>query len=584
MTLNASVLERLPSPDAKRRGSKWLMGLAKRARGAVATAIGAGLGAGLTIIGQAALIAHIVHAAVIDDVPLDDLVWPFAGLLAVYLVRAAFMWLGEVAGASAAARIKAGLRNELFDHVLALGPGGTSVRHSGEAASLIVDQVEALDGFFARFLPQMGIVALLPLAMLAVVFPVDWIVGVILVCTAPLIPLFMALVGMGAAALSRRQMRALARMSAHFLDRLQGMTTLNLFGQAQRELQAVAAVADDYRKRTMGVLRLAFLSSAVLEFFSSLAVAMVALYVGLSLLGLLTVGPSADMTLFVGLFVLLMAPDFFLPLRQLAAHYHDRAAAIGAAEEMLGLLDHQPLPVPAAPRSIPRDGPVSVRFEGVHLAYPEGPDGDGPARPALSGLTFDVAPGERIVLVGPSGAGKSTVLSLILGFVRADSGSVLLNGVDVTEAAPSALHGAVAWIGQTPHLFHGTVADNVRFARPSAGDDEVCRAVQLAGVADFLPDLPNGLETVVGERGFGLSGGQAQRVALARAFLKDAPLLLLDEPTARLDAANERLVLDGLERLAAGRTVLFASHNAAGIGWADRSVRLEAGCAVDAVR
>ena len=559
------------------------MGLSKRARGAVATAVGAGLGAGSMIIVQAALIAHIVHAVVIDDVPRGDLVWPFAGLLAAYLVRAAFVWLGEVAGASAAARVKAGLRNELFDHVLALGPGGASARHSGEAASLIVDQVEALDGFFARFLPQMGIVTLLPLAMLAVVFPVDWVAGVILVCTAPLIPLFMALVGMGAAALSRRQMRALARMSAHFLDRLQGMTTLNLFGQAQRELQAVAAVADDYRKRTMGVLRLAFLSSAVLEFFSSLAVAMVALYVGLSLLGLLTVGPSADMTLFVGLFVLLMAPDFFLPLRQLAAHYHDRAAAIGAAEEMLGLLDQQPAPVPAVPRPIPCGEPVSVRFEDVHLAYPESPDGDGPARPALSGLTFDVAPGERIVLVGPSGAGKSTVLGLILGFVRADSGRVLLNGVDVAEAEASAVHRLTAWIGQTPHLFHGTVADNIRFARPAASDDEVRQAAQLARVADFLPDLPNGLETVVGERGFGLSGGQGQRVALARAFLKDAPLLLLDEPTARLDAANERLVLDGLERLAAGRTVLFASHNAAGIGWADRAVRLEAGQAVDGV-
>ena len=552
-----------------REAAKYLSGLARQARVRIGLAIGAGFASGLLLLVQAGLIAYVLHAAIVDGTARADLMPALWVLLAVYVARGLCAWGAEVAGFTAAARVRATLRRELYGHIARLGPAYAGGRHSGDLATVLIEQVDALDGYFARFLPQMALSVLVPLTLLAAIFPVNWVVGGMLLLAAPFVPLFMSLIGMGAASASKRQFQALARMGGYFLDRLQGLTTLKLFGQARRELDLIAQVSDEYRQRTMGVLRIAFLSSAVLELFSAMAVAVVAVYVGFSLLGYVRFGPSGDVTLATGLFVLMLAPEFFLPLRQLAAHYHDRAAAVGAAVQILAVLE-----TPAAPRGGIRPptaaGPMALDMTAVSFAHGGGES----ARPVLKDVSLSVAAGERVALVGPSGAGKSTIIGLFLGFIRPDAGTVRIGGMEVGRIDPATV---TAWVGQNPHLFHGTIRENIRLARPSATDAEVDDAADAAHVTDFAIRLPNGLETLIGQRGHGISGGEARRVALARAYLKDAPVLLLDEPTAGLDPENERLVLAALDRLAHGRTVLVATHSASGIDWAERRIEIGGG-------
>lgn len=555
-------------PASGRSAMARLIGWAGPARlPLLATAV-AGVGQGVLLIAQAGLFAWIVHRVAGQGADLAAVSPAFLALLVVFAGRAACVWGQEIAGARAAGRVKTALRDQLARHLLARGPAALDGRSSGAVAAALVDQVEALDGFYARFLPHLAVALLVPLAILVAIFPLDWVAGLLLLATAPLIPGFMALIGMGAAALSRRQMRVLARLGGYVLDRLQGLPTLRLFGQDQAELGRIRRVSDDYRQRTMAVLRVAFLSSAVLEFFSAVAIAMVAVYIGMSLLGIFAFGPGQDLTLFSGLFILLLAPEFFQPLRTLAAHYHDRAAAIGAVQELAPLLDAPPPPgvgaEDVAAATAPAATPAAMlRLDRVDFAYaPDRP-------PVLSGFSLIVAAGERVALVGPSGVGKSTVLHLLLGFLAPLNGTVRVAG-----QAPTAGRAQVSWIGQRPHLFHGTLADNLRLARPDADDAAVARAVAQAGLETVVARLPDGLATRLGEDGHGLSGGEAQRVAIARALLKDAPILLLDEPTAHLDGETEAAVLAALAVVAAGRTVLIATHSLAGIGWAERQVRL----------
>jgi ATP-binding cassette subfamily C protein CydD len=554
---------------ADREAAKYLSGLARRARLWIGLAVGAGFAGGLLLLAQAGLIAYVLHASIVDGTARADLMPALWVLLAIYAARGLCAWGAEVAGFTAAARVRSGLRRELYGHIARLGPAYAGGRHSGDLATVLIEQVDALDGYFARFLPQMALSVLVPLTLLAAIFPVNWVVGAMLLAAAPFVPLFMSLIGMGAASASKRQFEALARMGGYFLDRLQGLTTLKLFGQARRELDLIGKVSDDYRQRTMGVLRIAFLSSAVLELFSAMAVAVVAVYVGFSLLGYVHFGPSGGVTLATGLFVLMLAPEFFLPLRQLAAHYHDRAAAVAAAGQILAVLE-----TPAAPRGgirPPADaGPMALDMTAVSFAHGSGEA----ARPVLQDVSLSVAAGERVALVGPSGAGKSTIIGLFLGFIRSNAGSVRIGGLEVGRIDPATV---TAWVGQNPHLFHGTIRENIRLARPDATDAQIDEAADAAHVTDFADHLPEGLDTRIGQRGHGISGGEARRVALARAYLKDAPVLLLDEPTAGLDPENERLVLSALDRLARGRTVLIATHSASGIGWAERRIEVGGG-------
>ncbi len=561
-----------PAPsglDDDRTAGRWLKRQAGLARGPIGLTAAAGIAQGLCGVAQAGLIAWILQRAVMEGAALSAF-WPlFAALLAAILLRAGAAWAWEALGAVAATQVKTRLRRQILDRVHTLGPAWRAERQTGDLAVTLIERIEALDGYYARFLPQSRVAAILPILILAAVYPVDWVSGVILTIAGPFVPLLMALIGMKAADESRRQFRTLARMSAYFLDRLQGLATLRLFGRAEAEVEGIALAADAFRDRTMRVLRIAFLSSASLEFFASVAVAIVATYVGLGLLGHIGWGTAPHLTLFSGLFVLLMAPDFFQPLRMLAAYYHDRVAAIGAAEGLAEVLD-APEAASGGSRRMP-EGDLDIVFDNVSVAF------EGGARSAIRNASLRIGPGDHVALVGMSGAGKSTLLSLLLGFRRPDAGRVLVNGVDLAEIDPEELRRRIAWIGQAPVLFHGTLRDNIRLGRPEADDAAVERAAAEARVTEFAAALPQGLDTPVGERGVGLSGGQAQRVALARAFLKDAPLVLLDEPTASLDRDTEAEILDSIRRLARGRTVIVATHSPAAMAIADRRILLEQG-------
>jgi ATP-binding cassette subfamily C protein CydD len=540
------------------RARRWLAREGHAVRGHVAAAACAGGVATAAVIVQAGLIAWVIHAAVIEGRGLSGL-WPWlAGAAAAAVARAAADRTRRALGLAAGARVRRDVRARLVEHAGRLGPLGLGAVHSGALAGRAVEQIEALDGYFARYQPQLVLALAAPLAIGAAAVSQDWLAGLFLFAAAPLIPLFMALVGMGAERLSREQFEVMNRLAGHFLDRVRGLPTLQLFAATRRARAEIAGVSDQYRQRAMRTLRVAFLSSAVLEFFSSVAIAVIAIYVGFGLLGYVAFGPADELTLFSGLFVLLLAPEFFQPLRTLAQHYHDRAAAIGAARTLLEVLE-RPVPQPAGTHPEAR---AAVALRGIRVAY------DGGA-PVLRDFDLAIRTGECVALVGPSGSGKSTVLGVVAGFVTPQRGSVTVLG------RRAGVPGASAWIGQRPFLAHGTIADNIRLAAPDADAGAVEAAAARAGVMDFAARLPRGLDTPLGERGAGLSGGEGQRVALARAFLSPAPLVLLDEPTAGLDAQAEARVLEGVRGLIGqGRTVIAATHHPAVRALMDREIHL----------
>jgi len=505
--------------------------------------------------------------------PRNALVIWFGGLAVVCLVRAALALARDAAAFNAGAAVKRAVRQDLLAHLFALGPVWVAGRQAGALASAVTDQVEALHAFFSFYLPQLALAVLVPVAILAFVFPLSWAAGAVLLIAAPLIPLFMVLVGMGAESVSQRHFQTLARMSAHFLDTLRGLATLKAFDRSRDRAATVATVSQQFRSTTMAVLRIAFLSAAVLEFFSSLGIALVAVVLAMGFLGHVDFGTwGHPLTLAGGFFILILGPDFFQPLRELGTHYHARAQAIAAVREIQTLLGAAaPLPVvPMVGQSI-GPGPVAVRLQDVTLTFDQG------RRSALDGVTLDIDAGAAVALVGPSGAGKSSMFNLIMGFCRPDRGRVLIGAVALEQIDPGAWRDRIAWIGQNPVLFPGTIADNIRLARPTATDEQVGAAADKAGVMAFAAAFPRQLETVVGEQGIGLSKGQVQRVALARALLKDADLLLLDEPTAGLDPATEALVMASVATVAKGRTLVMATHRPGAAPWVDRVVVMEAG-------
>lgn len=555
---------------------RWLLKQTAAAKTWIALSITLGLVSGILLIAQARFLALIVHAAFIEKKSVEVL-WPLFGtVLGIILARALLSWAREMSGFLSGAKIRQEVRMTLLEHLMSLGPAFGNRQRTGALAVTALEHVEGLHDFYAAYLPQLGLAVAIPSAVVAFIFPHSWAAAGLLIVTAPLIPLFMILVGMGAESVSQSHFRALARMSSHFLDVLQGLTTLKLFGRSKGEESNIAAVSENYRGRTMRVLRVAFLSSAVLEFFASISIALVAVYLAMVYLGYIDFGTYGKPLSFAGgFFILLLAPDFYLPLRELGTHYHARAEAIGAVEEILKIL--------SAPRTAAINGSIPwvvtghlhLQFQEVHLAF------DGGRRSALRGITFDLRKGETVAVVGASGAGKTTLLNLLLGFLQPDRGRILVNKIALTDLTASSWRRQVAWIGQFPVLFHGSIRENIILGRQGASELEIEHAAAAARVSDFARLLPDGLDTPVGERGIGLSRGQAQRVALARAFLKDAPMLLLDEPTAGLDAENENLVLDGLEELSRGRTVLLTTHRLARIHRADRILVLRDGTIVE---
>ncbi len=557
--------------ERRKRATAWLERASRPAKPFITAAAVCGIANGVLIIVQMAVLALVLHRLIIETAPLTDQAVPLLVLGGVIAGRAALAYWQERFGIRAAHRVERRLREQLMARIEQQGPALANAHETGSLAAHAIEHLQALEGYLARYRPQAIIAGVLPLLIIAAVAPINWVVALIFLVTGPLAPLFMALIGMSAASASAQQFETLARMGGHFLDRLRGLTTLKLYGQAQAECDAIEEVAEDFRTRTMKVLRIAFLSSAVLEFFSTVAIALVALYVGLGLLDLVNFGPVADVTLFSGLFVLLLAPEFFQPLRQLGSFYHDRASGLGAAETLMTLIDADDAARPPRRRErhapAPLSAPPALTFQDVALRFEDG-------RSALAGVSFHVAPGECVALMGPSGAGKSSVLNLLLGFATPTHGMITLAGAPHDAALVRA---SSAWVGQRAHLFHASIRDNIRLGIPDADDAAVEDAARAAHVMDFAAHVPTGLDTLVGERGFGLSGGQIQRVALARAFLKDAALLLFDEPTANLDKDSEALVLDAMARLIKGRTALIATHSEAAAKLADRVLTIRDG-------
>ena len=554
----------------------WLLRRARTARLWIALSLGLGVAGGLLLIVQAALIARVIQAVFIDRLPRGDLTPHFVSFALVVAGRAALAWGREICGFQAGARVREEVRLHLVDHMAAAGPAFTRRQRTGAMASRVLEQVEALHDFFAHYLPQLGVAVMIPLSMLAVVFPINWAAGIILAVTAPLIPLFMIIVGMGVESVSQRQFQALSRMSAHFLDVLKGLPTLKLFHRSREEAQRVRSVSRAYRRRTMRVLRIAFLSAAVLEFFSAISIALVAVYLGTHFLGYVDFGTyGTPLTLWAGLFVLVLAPDFYLPLRELGTHYHARAEAAGAAEDIMHILAAPPPAHPAASISRVLEAPLTITVDRLSFAFEDR------AQPMLHDVSFRIRPGESLILAGASGAGKTTLLDLLMGFYVPTGGAITINGTPLDQIPLEAWRRAVAWVGQQPVLFHGSLCENIRMGRPEAGEAAIQAAVRAAKVDEFADRLPHGLDTAVGEKGSRLSRGQAQRVALARAFLADAPLLLLDEPTAGLDRPNEHLVATAIETLSRGRTVLMVTHRLDHIRRADRVLTLDQGTIVE---
>ncbi|MGW5341418.1 thiol reductant ABC exporter subunit CydD [Streptomyces sp. NPDC004050] len=529
-------------------------------------------GAGL-VIGQAMLIAEIVVGAFEKGLDGGQLRTPLLFLAAVAVGRGLLAWLTELAAHRAAASVKSELRARLLDRATGLGPGWLSGQRTGSLVALATRGVDALDEYFARYLPQLGLAVAVPVAVLARIVTEDWVSAAIIVVTLPLIPLFMVLIGMATQARMDRQWRLLSRLSGHFLDVVAGLPTLKVFGRAKAQAESIRRITEDYRRATMRTLRIAFLSSFALELLATLSVALVAVTIGMRLV-------HGELDLYTGLVVLILAPEAYLPLRQVGAQYHAAAEGLAAAEEVFEVL-RTPTPVGgpdaratgAAGVGVPGAGPAGLRIEvdGVAVRHPgRGEDSPGP-------VSFTVGPGECVALTGPSGAGKSTLLHVLLGFTAPTAGRVRIGGADLAGLAPEQWRERIAWVPQRPHLFAGTLAENVRLARPDASDEAVAAALEDAGAGDFVAALPHGIETVLGEGGAGLSAGQRQRIALARAFLADRPVLLLDEPTAALDGETEAAVVEAVRRLAVGRTVLLVVHRPALLALADRVLVLGAG-------
>ena len=547
--------------------ARWLKEQSKAVRKPITLAASLGIANGLGVIVQAALLAFLLQAIIIDKLPWASLMAPFLVLAGVFMVRSLCVYGHQVLGFEAGAKVRASIRQQLLATFLALGPTEIKQRQSGELAAITLEQVDALENYFSRYLPQQIIVGILPILMIMVVMPINWVVGLIFLFTGPLVPIFMALVGMGAASANRSQFLAMARMSGYFLDRLQGLPTLKLFGQTAQELNTINQIADGFREKTMAVLRIAFLSSAILEFFSAVAVALVAVYVGLGLLGQIHFGPADQISFREALFVLLLAPEFFMPLRQLAINYHDRAAALGAADAILAILEKNTdaLDTRRTGESHPEQYSL-IEFNKVSKSY-----GD---RQVLADINLCITAGEKIALVGESGAGKTTLLNLLLGFETVTEGQLWLNGLPVNRDSAAK---NTAWVGQNAYIFHGSIKDNIALADPDAAEQRIINAAQAAGVTEFSAQLSEGLLTQIGERGYGLSGGQVQRIALARAFLKNADIILLDEPTANLDATNKTALLAVIDQLFADKTLIIATHDPVVINRMARRITLQQG-------
>jgi thiol reductant ABC exporter CydD subunit len=599
-----------------------LIRLAREGGFSLILTISLGCAVGVLTVFQAGVLSRVIDRVFLAGQSLVEVTGLLVTVLAIMGCRTLLVWGGEVSANALALRVKTSLRDRLVRHLLEVGPVYLREQQTGDLVNTAVNGIEELDAYYSQYLPGLALAALLPVTYLAFVFPVDALSGFVLLLTAPLIPVFMVLIGSRSQVLTRRRWQSLSRMSAYFLDVLQGLTTLKLLGRSREQAEVIAEVSDRFRHTTMSVLRVTFLSALVLEMVATLGVAVVAVEVGLRLL-------YGRLPFQQALFVLLLAPEFYLPLRMLGARFHAGMTGMAAARrifEALALPTSQtPIP-PSLCSSFPGSqipgsqvlssrspsyqvsdsqiaGPLisssqvsnqvstsrpppTIAFQDVHFSYA----GD---RPALNGITFRIPAGQKVALVGPTGGGKSTVAALLLRFIEPSGGEILVDGISRSAvdfqtqtdgfrlSTPAGQRSLIAYLPQRPYLFHDTVLANILLSRPEASLEQVIYAAQQAGAHDFIQALPQGYHTPVGELAARLSGGEAQRIALARAFLKDAPLIILDEATANLDPENEAHLQQSMQRLLDGRTALIIAHRLNTIRKVDSILVLDRGEVVE---
>ena len=522
---------------------------------------------GVVIAVLVILQARLLSTAIVDvaqgGLTFDAVGSTLLALAAVIAARALVTWLGEASAYRTSARAKAEMRESALDHVLRLGPNGPAARDPGAVAALVTRGVDALDTYFARYLPQLVLAVIVPVAVLLTILGQDVLSAVIIAVTLPLIPVFMILIGLYTRGRVDRQWATLARLSGHFLDLVAGLPTLKVLGRAKAQAQAIQAIGERYRSTTMGVLRITFLSSLALELLASLSVALVAVSIGIRL-------AEGQVTFSAALFILVLAPEAYLPIRLVGQHFHAAAEGLGAADQVFTLME-QPLPATGKQTDLSLGAPIAL--EGVSVTYPER------EQPALYPTSAVIPPATITAVIGPSGGGKSTLLAALLGFVSPSSGRIAIGGgdraLDLAEVDIDVWREHIGWVPQTPHLVapgheRPTIRDVVRLGRPEATDAEVERALTDAGMAREVLALPEGMNTVVGEDGQGVSAGQRRRIALARALIRQPAILLLDEPTAALDGESEAAVVDSLVRARdAGCTVIVVAHRPAVVDVAD---------------
>ena len=534
---------------------KWLRAQQKPIKKLMGANIALATLSALILVAQTYFLATLLDKLIMQNVPRDELIPYFLGLITGFALRAVILWAREKIGFQCGRKLRSHIRQKILDKIHLVGPATINQKPAGSWASIMLEQVENLHNFYARFLPQQSLSAIVPIVILIAVFPLNWAAGLILMITAPLVPIFMILVGIAAADSSQKNMDTLARLSAQFLDRLRGLETLRLFNRTAEQTQHIENSTEDFRKTTMDVLKLAFLSSAVLEFFTSVSIALMAVYFGFSYLGQLDFGSyGAPLTLFSGFFCLILAPEFYQPLRDLGTYYHDRAAGIGAADAIVDFLEADYLTVRQSEKTIPiktsSERTIEISAENLVVLSSQGTALTKP-------LTFHIAANQNVALVGQSGAGKSSLMNAILGFL-AYEGSLKINGQELRESNLADWRKHIAWVGQNPLLLQGTIKENLLLGDIQANDEEIKRALARSQAKDFINKL--GLEYKIKDGGLGVSVGQAQRLAIARALLRKGDLLLLDEPTASLDAQSENLVLQALNEMSRRQTTLMITH------------------------